>query len=58
MSGVHQMEGLVDASSGDLVGDHRVDLDRPSMYQSTIFGVSVRSRAPPTPPFQVRPVTS
>jgi hypothetical protein len=31
----------------------------PSMYQSTIFGTSVRPRAPPKAvPFQVRPVTS
>ena len=31
----------------------------PSMYQSTIFGTSVRPRAPPKAvPFQTRPVTS
>ena len=31
----------------------------PSMYQSTIFGTSVRPRAPPNAePFQTRPVTS
>src|SRR5262245_52045730 len=31
----------------------------PSMYQSTIFGTSVRPRAPPKAvPFQARPVTS
>ena len=31
----------------------------PSMYQSTIFGTSVRPRAPPkAEPFQTRPVTS
>ena len=31
----------------------------PSMYQSTIFGTSLRPRAPPTAePFQTRPVTS
>ena len=31
----------------------------PSIYQSTIFGVSVRPRAPPkAEPFQTRPVTS
>src|ERR687893_435008 len=31
----------------------------PSMYQSTIFGTSVRPLAPPKAvPFQVRPVTS
>ncbi|MOA55358.1 hypothetical protein D3C78_1791370 [compost metagenome] len=31
----------------------------PSMYQSTILGVSVRPRAPPkAEPFQTRPVTS
>jgi hypothetical protein len=31
----------------------------PSMYQSTIFGTSVRPRAPPKAvPIQVRPVTS
>src|SRR5215212_6086182 len=31
----------------------------PSMYQSTIFGTSVRPRAPPkADPFQTRPVTS
>jgi len=30
-----------------------------SMYQSTIFGTSVRPRAPPNAvPFQTRPVTS
>ena len=30
-----------------------------SMYQSTIFGTSVRPRAPPKAvPFQTRPVTS
>jgi hypothetical protein len=47
--GVHQAEGLVDALQRQLVGDHRVDLDLPSMYQSTIFGVSVRPRARRTP---------
>ena len=32
---------------------------RPFMYQSTIFGTSVRPRAPPkAEPFQTRPVTS
>ena len=31
----------------------------PSMYQSTIFGTSVRPRAPPNAePFHMRPVTS
>ena len=31
----------------------------PSMYQATIFGTSVLSRAPPKAlPFQTRPVTS
>ena len=31
----------------------------PSMYQSTIFGTSVRPRAPPNAvPFHTRPVTS
>eukprot|EP01041_Mallomonas_annulata_P017821 gene17822-36461_t len=31
----------------------------PSMYQSTIFGTSVRPRAPPkAEPFHTRPVTS
>ena len=34
-------------------------LIRRSMYQSTIFGTSVRPRAPPNAvPFQTRPVTS
>ncbi len=29
------------------VGDQVVDVDLPSMYQSTILGTSVRPRAPP-----------
>ena len=34
-------------------------LIRPSMYQSTIRGTSVRPRAPPNAvPFQTRPVTN
>ena len=58
-TGVHQVEGFVDALKRELVRDHRVDLDLLSMYQSTSRGTSVRPRAPPKAvPFQTRPVTS
>jgi len=40
------------------VRDHRIDLDLSVMYQSTIFGTSVRPRAPPNAvPFPDPPVT-
>jgi hypothetical protein len=54
---VHQIEALVDLLELEDVGDHWVDLIFPFMYQSTIFGTSVRPHAPPNAaPFQTRPV--
>jgi hypothetical protein len=56
---MHQVEALVDVLSFSvwvIIGSISI---LPSMYQSTIFGTSVRPRAPPKAvPFQVRPVTS
>jgi hypothetical protein len=56
---VHQVEGLVDVFERHvcvIIGSISI---LPSMYQSTIFGTSVRPRAPPKAvPFQTRPVTS
>ena len=49
----------VDLSSGIVWVIRSSMLILPSMYQSTIFGTSVRPRAPPKAvPFQTRPVTS
>src|SRR5882672_3674338 len=46
-------------SSGSVCVIRSSILILPSMYQSTIFGTSVRPRAPPNAePFQTRPVTS
>jgi hypothetical protein len=59
LAGVHQVEGLVDLLERHHVGDQVVDVDFFSMYQSTIFGTSLRPLAPPNAvPFQTRPVTS
>jgi hypothetical protein len=56
---VHQPESLVDVGQRHgcvIIGSISI---LPSMYQSTIFGTSVRPRAPPNAvPFQTRPVTS
>ena len=50
---------LLISSSGSLWVIRSSMLILPSMYQSTIFGTSVRPRAPPKAvPFQTRPVTS
>src|SRR6202011_460500 len=56
---VHQIEALVDVSERHGVRDQGSISILPSMYQSTIFGTSVRPRAPPNAvPFHTRPVTS
>ena len=47
LAALHQLEALVDVLERQAVGDQLVDRDLPSMYQSTIFGTSVRPRAPP-----------
>jgi hypothetical protein len=56
---VHQVEAVLMSSSGMVWVMRSSMLILPSMYQSTIFGTSVRPRAPPkAEPFQTRPVTS
>jgi hypothetical protein len=56
---VHEIESVVDLLQlGTCVIIGSISIF-PFMYQSTIFGTSVRPRAPPKAvPFQTRPVTS
>src|SRR3569623_1653251 len=55
----HQIESSLMRSRGSVCVIKSSMLSLPSIYQSTIFGTSVRPRAPPkAEPFQTRPVTS